>query len=246
MIKGDPSALRGNLKRKFGFYVANSLSGSGQRYLDPVDPGNFNNRGGALRLNVRTDWHPTPNDILIVNLSVNGSDFRVTTTFEQELEGQRQRQQLRDNNESVTWQHIWSHDTVTNLGWYRRSYQAELIPSANDTPLSARQFREHVRQGVLINLTHFYKGHMIKAGADAQRVTPREFFSFFVTDDEEAEEADLGELVLQFDEENPFLFRDRRGECSHIFADGHSYPRILLRVPQLQTPNEYRTTPHLR
>ncbi|MDA2930683.1 TonB-dependent receptor [Acidobacteria bacterium AH-259-O06] len=81
--------LRGNVKRKFGFYITNSLSGSLQRYLDPIDPRNFNTRGGALRLNVRIDWHPTANDILIANVSVNGTDFRVTNTFEQELEGQR-------------------------------------------------------------------------------------------------------------------------------------------------------------
>ena len=217
-------ALRGNVKRKFGFYITNSLSGSLQRYLDPTDPRNFNNQGGSLRLNVRTDWHPTTNDILIANISVNGSDFRVTNTFEQEIEGQHQRQELRDNNESVTWQHTWSADTVTNLGWYRRSYQAELIPSANDIPLSASQFREHVRQGILINLTRSYKGHMIKAGADAQRVTPREFFSFFVTDLDAAIEADLSPLVLQFDEENPFLFRDRRvrGQASWYVQDTFS------------------------
>ena len=218
------SALRGNVKRKLGFYIANSLSGSLQRYLDPIDPRNLNNRGGVLRLNVRTDWHATSNDILIANLSVNGSDFRVTNTFEQEVAGQRQRQELRDDNQSVTWQRIWSPGTVTDLGWYRRSYQATLMPSPNDTPLSASQFREHVRQGILVNFTHFYKDHVIKAGADAQRVTPREFFSFFVTDSEEAEEADLSPPVLQFDQQNPFLFRDRRvrGQASCYVQDTFS------------------------
>jgi hypothetical protein len=78
---------------------------------------------------VRGDWHPTSTDSLVLNLSLNGSDFRVPNTFEQELASQRQRQRLRDNHESLSWQHIWSSDTVTNLSWYRRSFQAELITS---------------------------------------------------------------------------------------------------------------------
>lgn len=213
--------LRGNVKRQFGFYIANSLSGSLRRYLDPVDPRNFNNRGGALRLNVRTDWHPTSNDVLIANVSANGSDFRVTNSLEQELARQRQRQELRDNHQSLTWQHTQSLNTVTDLAWYRRSYQAALIPSPNDTPMSARQFREHVRQGILVNLTRFYKAHTIKAGADAQRVTPRELFSFFVTDFGQYEQVDFSPLVLRVTQENPFLFRERtvRGQVSCYVQD---------------------------
>lgn len=216
--------LRGNVKQKFGFFVTHSLSGSYQRYLDPIDPRNFNNRGGAVRLNVRGDWHPTSNDSLVVNLSINGSEFRVPNTFEQELALQRQRQKLRDNSESVSWQHIWSSDTVTNLGWYRRSFQAELIPSTFDTPLSATQFREHVRQGLLFNLTHLYDGHLIKVGAEGQRVTPREFFSFFVTDEDEALEAGLNPRLLSFDQDNPFVFRQRavRGQISWYVQDTFS------------------------
>ena len=213
--------LYGNVQRKFGFYVTNSFAGSGRRYLDPIHPENLNNRGGALRFNVRMDWHPTADDVVIANLSANGSEFRVTNTLEQELAGQRRLQELRDHHQSVTWQHAWSSQAVSDLGWYRRSYEAELFPSANDTPLSAIQARKHARQGVLVNLTGFYDGHIIKAGADAQRVTPREFFSFFVTDDEEAVEAGLSPLVLQFDEDNPFLFRDNavRGQASFYLQD---------------------------
>ena len=216
--------LRGNVKKKFGFFITQSLSGSYRRYLDAVDPGNFNNRGGAVRLNVRGDWHPTSTDSLVLNFSLNGSDFRVPNTFEQELAFQRQRQRLRDNHESLSWQHIWSSDTVTNLSWYRRSFQAELIPSLADTPLSASQFREHVRQGLLIDITHQYQGHLIKVGADGQRVTPREFFSFFVTDADQVEATELNPRILSFDKENPFVFRQGavRGQASWYLQDTFS------------------------
>ena len=214
-------SVRGNVKRKLGFFFANSVTGSLQRYLDPVDPRNFNNRGGALRLSLRTDWHATSKDIFLMNFSTNGSDFRVPNTFEQELQSQRQQQQLRDKHGAVTWQHVWSPATVTNVGLYRRSYRAQLIPSSDDTPLSTRQSRKHVRQGALINLTHNHKGHRLQLGVDAQRVTPDELFSFFVTDLDKALEADLTPLVLQFDENSPFLFEDRvvRGQASWYVQD---------------------------
>ena len=217
-------SVRGNVKRKLGFYFANSLTGSLQRYLDPVDPRNFNNRGGALRLNLRTDWHATSKDILLLNFSTNGSDFRVPNTLEQELQNQRQQQRLRDNHGTATWQHVWSSATVTDLGWYRRSYRGHVIPSTEDTPLSTRQFRKHVRHGALINLTHIHKKHRLQLGADAHRVTPDELFSFFVTDPDEALEADLTPTVLQFDENNPFLFEDRvvRGQASWYIQDTFS------------------------
>ncbi len=213
--------LSGNIKRKVGFFILSSIDGSLERYLDPVDPRNFNNRGGVFRFHTRLDWHPTSSDIFLVNLSFNGSDFRVTNNFEQEEAGQRQRQQLRDNGQSIAWQHIWSADTVTNSGWYRQFHQAELIPSSNDFPLSVRAFRHHERQGIFFHLTHFVKGHTIKVGAEGQRVSPSETFSFFVTDPEGAMEADLSEPVLQFDPDNPFVFRDRavRGQASCYIQD---------------------------
>ena len=208
--------LSGDLGKNLGFFLAHSFTGSGQRYLDPVDPGNFNNRGGAQRFDSRIDWHPSANDIFIFNISGHGSRFRITNTYDQEQAGQRQRPELGDNHQSVAWQRTWSAVTATNVGGYRRSFRAELVPSTNDIPLSASQLRRHVRSGILVNFTHFVAGQTIKAGADAQRVTPREFFSFFVTNEEQGEQAGLSPLALGFRQKNPFIFRHRavRGQAS--------------------------------
>ncbi len=213
--------VRGGLGSRVGLSLMNSWSGSGERYLDPVDPDNFNNRGGAVRLNILGDWQPTAKDTLRFNVSINGSDFRVTNSLEQELAGQRQRQELRDNTQSVLWQHVWSSDRVINVGGYRRFNRSELFPSLQDTPLSASQLRENVRQGFLANFTLFEHGHIIKMGIHAQRVTPEENFSFFVTDDQ----ADLNPLVRQFDQQNPFSFQDRvtQGEFALYIQDTFSF-----------------------
>ena len=209
--------VRGSLGSQVGLSIVNSWTGSGERYLDPVDPDNFNNRGGAVRLTALGDWQPTSRDMFRFNVSLNGSEFRVTNSLEQELAGQRQRQEFRDNTQSVMWQHAWSSDRVINVGGYRRFNQARLFPSLQDTPVSASQFRENVRLGFLANLTLLERGHVLKMGIHAQRVTPKESFSFFVTDDQ----ADLDPLLLQFDQQNPFVFQDQvsQGEFAFYVQD---------------------------
>ena len=215
----------GQLGDRVGAFFAASYGGSAERYLDPVDPDNFNNRGHAFRFATRLDWRPTPKDLVITDISANGSAFRVTNTLEQELAGQRQRQELRDDHQSVIWQRSASDSTVTDIGWYRHAFAAELFPSEGDTPISANQDRRHTRHGVLVNLTHAVGAeHVLKAGIDYQHVTPREVFSFFITDEDAAEDAGISKEALPFDRNNPFRFEDAasRDQFSIYFQDTFS------------------------
>lgn len=203
------ATLGGGFGRKLGFFVAATTSRS-DRYLDPVDLGNFNNRGGTAKLNGRFDWHPSARDIVLVDVATNGSDFRVPNREEQELAGQRQRQELRDNAQAASWQRVWSSDWVSNVAFFRRAYQAQLFSSAHDTPISAEQDRRHIRQGLLGSVTYARGSHTFKAGVEATRVTPHEFFTFAITDEEEAEEQEISDAALEFTPNNPFVFRARR------------------------------------
>jgi Carboxypeptidase regulatory-like domain/TonB-dependent Receptor Plug Domain len=118
--------LGGNISQKFGIYLAASAIRS-NRYLDPIDLGNFNNRGGTVKLNLRGDWHPAARDIVLLSAGANGSDFRVTNREEQELAGQRQRQELRDQSLSLGWQRIWSPKTVSNLAYFGTAIAASCL-----------------------------------------------------------------------------------------------------------------------
>lgn len=226
----DLSASVGGGGKTAGFFVASSASKS-DRYLDPVDPRNLNNRGGAARLNLRTDWHPTSDDILIFNLSVNGSSFRVPNNLGQELAGQHQRQELMDNRESVSWQRVFSQRTVSNVAFFHSFREAELIGSAQDTPLFAAQDRSHTRLGLLASVTHAVGSHSFKAGLEATRITPSEFFTFAITDRDAAEAEGISEAALVFDKTNPFVFRDRktRGQVS-AYAQDTFTPVVNLTV----------------
>ena len=58
-------------------------------------------------------------------------------------------------------------------------------------------------------MTNQVRGHTIKSGLEFQSVAPREYFKFYVTDEDEAEEREISPKVIAFDEDDPFVFRDR-------------------------------------
>ncbi len=245
---GDLAAAFGSsVGKKFGFF-ANAATNRSDRFLDPVDPRNFNNHGGAINLSLRADWHPNgvrpERDTLLFNVSGNGADFRAPNDLLQEERGQRQRQELRDQSLSVSWQHLWSADTVINAAFFNRRHQSELFGSEADIPIFARQDRAHTRSGLIASLTHqtgsgmagsgmagsgMTGGHTIKTGIEVSRVAPREFFTFFITDEDVAEDREVSDAALEHDRDNPFEFRDRRvrGQFSFYVQDQFSPIRNL-------------------
>jgi outer membrane receptor protein involved in Fe transport len=225
----DIAASFGNRVGKSFGYFANAATNRSDRFLDPVDPRNFNNRGGAINLNLRADWHARPRDTVLFNVSANGSDFRVTNDELQEENGQRQRQELRDNSMSVSWQRLFSDRTVGNFAVYHRRHQSKLFGSENDIPIFAEQDRAHTRSGFIASLTHQRGGHTIKTGFEASRIAPREFFRFYITDEDAAEEREVSDEALEFDDDDPFVFRDRqvRGQFSFYAQDQFSPVRNL-------------------
>jgi len=202
------AGVGGRITPNFGFYF-NGATHRSDRFLDPVDLRNFNNHGAGVNLSLRADWHATSRDTLIFNIAGNGSDFDVPNDEGQELAGQRQKQKLRDDAESFTWQRIWNPRMVTDLAYFRRSHESMLESNESALPLFAEQDRRHTRHGLLLSVTNELHGHNLKGGVEFQHVSPREFFTFFVTNEEEARKREITDEVIAFKEDNPFAFRDR-------------------------------------
>ncbi len=219
----DGSTTLAGGTRKWGIFFAGSGHQS-DRFLDPVDPRNFNNVGGDVSLDLRFDWHVTEKDIIRLAAGAQGGNFRVPNNEEQEEAGQRQRQQLRHDNESISWQHVWSPTTLSDVAYFRNSFRSELIGSEFDTPLTAGQNRRQIRQGFWASLTHATHGHTIKAGVELSRVSIKELFTFAITDPEAAEEAGISEEAMAFTPDNPFHFFDHvtRGMESVYVQDDFS------------------------
>ena len=94
------AATVGGGTKTIGAFLATSVSRSA-RFLDPVDPRNFHDDGGAVGLFLRGDWYPTAKDTLLFSGGTDGSDFQVPNTLDQQVAGQRERQELQDYDASL-------------------------------------------------------------------------------------------------------------------------------------------------
>ncbi|MBS1852901.1 MAG: TonB-dependent receptor [Acidobacteria bacterium] len=201
----DISTTLGGGTDKWGLFFAGSGHQS-DRFLDPVDPRNYHNVGGDVSLDLRADWHPSQNDILRLAGTLQGAGFRVPNNQDQQEAGQRQRQEVRHDYESLSWQHTFSPNTLLDLAYFRNFFRSRLDPSVFDTPITAQQDRHQTRQGVIASLSHLTGGHSIKAGLEVAHVSIRESFGFAITDPDAAEEAGISEPAMEFTPDDPFRF----------------------------------------
>jgi hypothetical protein len=225
---GDAAFNFAGHKNNFGYY--GFISGStSQRYLDPPTTENFRNFGRAVRSLFRFDYNPTPNDFVTTTLLFGGSNFQVPNRIDQQIAGQQQNQQLRDNSEFLSWQHIFSPQLVSNFSLYHSYSSAELRANGLSIPVVPNQDRNVHNYGFLASLSYTAGKHIIKGGLELSRTPIREQFSFFVTDPNSfppIEDEDGNEIApnpaLQFTAANPFHFRTRQtGREFSFFIQDH-------------------------
>jgi hypothetical protein len=212
----DLSTTVGGGTQKFGFFFA----GSGHqsiRFLDPVDPRNLHNNGGEGSIEFRAEGHATDNDMLRFSGIVQGANFSVPNNEEQQDAGQGQRQEVRHDQESLSWEHTWPPSTLTSLSYYRSHFLSKLNPSQFDIPVTASQDRHHTRQGVLGSVSHITHGNSFKVGVEISRVAIDEFFSFAITDRDAADEAGISDPAMAFTPGNPFLFAQHVSRGTEAF-----------------------------
>ncbi|MFL6275037.1 MAG: TonB-dependent receptor [Blastocatellia bacterium] len=212
---GDLAASFGGHAKTFGWFTAFS-GATTHRYLDPPTIENFHNLGRTASNLTTFDFNPSQNDLFKLTLIFGGANFQVPNRLDQELAGQDQRQRLRNQSASLSWQHIFSPTVVANLALYGRTSTAELISNPLSTPVAAFQDRRLTNYGFISSLSFAGHGHTLKTGIQYTRTPVRENFSFYPTDasafapitDENGNE--FANPVLQFSAANPFVFRDER------------------------------------
>ena len=190
------------------------------RFLDPVHPDNLHNTGNALNGTAELSWLLSASSTLSIVGGIGRTSFDVPHNEEQEEAEQDQRQTNLQTWQTASWQRAWSGDTVSQIAAYNRSGSAALEGTEHDTPLYLSADRTLRRIGVLGSVTHHRGKHVLKAGVEASRLNLNEDFSFFVTDEDEREDADLSEGVLEHDADDPFVFR------------GHANPTLVAAYVQ--------------
>jgi outer membrane receptor for ferrienterochelin and colicin len=202
---------------------------SSDRFLDPVHPDNLHNSGGAVNATAEFNWLASPSNTVAIVGGLGRSSFDVPHNEDQEEQGQDQRQKNLQTWQTGSWQRAWSGNTVSQIAGYHRSGSAALFGSENDIPLHLNADRNLRRVGVLGSVTHHRGKHVIKAGVEAARLSLEEDFSFFVTDEEAGEDAELSEAALEHDEDDPFVFSDSANPTllSFYFQDSVRFGRGL-------------------
>jgi outer membrane receptor protein involved in Fe transport len=179
------------------------------RFLDPVHPDNLHNHGRSVNTFGQLA-SVTNDDSVSVSWGFGRARFDVSNTAEQEAARQDQRQTVHQGFGSVSWQRVWSAQTASQISGYLRRSGAALDGSAQDTPLFADADRSLVRGGAVASVTMQRGPHLLKLGGEAQGLALDEAFSFFVTDQHQAREAGFSDAVIDFAEDDPFEFADRR------------------------------------
>jgi len=217
-------AEAGGQIKKVGIFLTADASNS-HRFLDPPEIQNFRNRGGLVHVFGRFDWQASRNDVVRLSLSSNGSGFQVPNLLVQEEEGQRERQELRDDYEALHWTHVFNSTTVGDLALFRRSSTAKLLdPDLTGSPFFIEQHRNQRTEGLHASLSKDWARHAVKVGVEGSRLPLSERFTLAVTD---PEDVDPDSPVLAYTLDQPFLFN-----AKHTGTRASWYVQDHVRITQ--------------
>jgi hypothetical protein len=172
----DLNAEYGGASGQLGYYgfVDGFTSG---RFLDPPDAIELNDFGKGLQGAGQLDW-THGKDTFKLLLMGSGANFQQPNLPEDQEVGRDASRRLRQQTGILTWGHTFSPSTVLSSSIYQRIGSDRILPTSDpDTPLSIGS-RSTLTFGAKSDLTHLWRGHVIKTGIDLTRL--RELESFFI------------------------------------------------------------------
>src|SRR5271170_4309903 len=160
-----------------------SASGSGtSHYLNPVVPENFTNNGTTADFAIMYERDFTPSDRLTASVRHELSRFEIPNEFVQEQAGQIQNGDNFETMGTVSYQHIFSPNLLTNLTGMVRDNANDLYSNPLSTPIIAFQ-KNSFREGYLKGTVSFHHGiQEFKAGIESDATILHENFSYVITD----------------------------------------------------------------
>src|ERR1041384_7820353 len=195
--------------KKLGFLMNLSASTS-QRYLDPPTIDNFHNFGRTAKGIFRLDYQFDANNSLRGVFNFGGSNFEVPNRLNQEIAGQDQKQRLRDNSQNISFQHIFSPNTVAQFSFFHRQNNAQLISNTLSTPVVANQDRTLQNYGGIGSLSLTRGSHNLKLSGQFTIHPGEQDLSFYPTTPFSDLVDDEGNVfpnpVNNFNVANPFVF----------------------------------------
>jgi hypothetical protein len=211
-MEGGFSAGQGT--DQFGVFGSVTASTS-HRFLDPINFSNLHNRGNTARGFFRLDDALSPHATIRFTSLLGRTSRDVPNTFTQEAAGQNQRVQSSDQNFNLGWQDIASNTELADASLFARFSRFSLLPSDNDTPVTAESHRTLNNYGIAPSYSWQLHNNDVKIGGTYKRFPIHERFSFRITDpgfNDPASET-FNPNIKQYDLTrggSPFVFSENR------------------------------------
>lgn len=190
------------------------------RYLNPVVPENFMNRGttGDFSLHYERDF--TSHDRIGVIFRHELSRFQIPNEQLQKVAGQRQDADNFETMGIVSYQHVFSENILGAIRGMVRDVSNDLSSNPESTPVIAF-LHNHFREGYFNGSLSVHHGrHEFKAGAESDNTFLNESFSDTITD------------PRRFDPGTPstFAFPGNSSEGSRPALEQSAYVQDLMRA----------------
>ncbi|MGC2196144.1 MAG: TonB-dependent receptor [Terriglobales bacterium] len=172
----DLNADYGGQAGRLGYYFFVDGFTSG-RYLDPPEPRELYDSGKGSRATVQFDFHAGTKDAFKLLLMGGGANFQQPNITDDQEVGRDAQRHLRQQTGILSWYHTFSPETLLSTSLYERVGSDRVLPTSDPiTPYSFAS-RAPLTLGVKSDISHLWRGHVIRAGIDLVRL--RELESFF-------------------------------------------------------------------
>lgn len=168
-------------------WKGNTLGGSASgdmtsRYLNPVVPQNYSNRGTTGDFAAHYERDLSPKDRVGLILRHDLSRFRIPNEQVQQAAGQRQDGDNFETMGIASYQHVFSPDMLGSVRGMVRDNSNDLSSNAQSTPVAA-WLHNHFREAYLNGSISIHRGiHDFKAGVESDNTFLQEEFSDVITD----------------------------------------------------------------
>ena len=166
-------------KNTFGVSASGSMSA---HYLNPVVPENYTNRGTTGDFSVHYERDLTEKDRLGLSVRHGLSRYEIPNELVQEDTGQLQTGGNFETMGTVSYQHIFTADSVGTLAGMVRDNASELNSNENSIPIIAFQ-RDGFREGYFKATYSLHHGiQEFKTGVESDATFLDENFHYLITD----------------------------------------------------------------
>lgn len=170
--------------KNFGNFLAVDGLNSG-RFLDSPEFRPLHDQGNSEDIFDHIDYQLTNHDIFHLNLALARSWFQIPNTYDQQVTGQDQRQQLDTFNVAPSYSHQFNANTLLSANAYVRQDRVHYYPSADifsDQPATLAQNRRLTNAGLKVDVSYVKGVHNAKAGVQFSHTFLTEHFHVGITD----------------------------------------------------------------